>query len=80
MKKNGYTLIELMVALGIICIMALIPAMALWTDSSIEWWIYYFKHETINIPYWMSLIITIIGNWVILFFNVITELFKLILQ
>ena len=78
-QEKGFTLVELLIVIGIIALLAIIPLLALWTDGNIEWWITYFKNETINIPYWISLVITIVFNVVAMAFNLITEICKLVL-
>jgi len=79
LNKNGYTLVELMMCIGILCIMALFPVLVMWTDGNLEWWILFFKEESINIPWWISTIITIVFNGVAVAFNIITELCKMFL-
>ena len=49
-----------------------------WTQSSIEFWIEYFKGVHIHVPFWMAFLATIFLNAVILGFNICTEIFKLI--
>lgn len=49
-----------------------------WTQSSIEFWIDYFKGVHIHVPFWMAFLTTIFLNAVILGFNICTEIFKLI--
>jgi prepilin-type N-terminal cleavage/methylation domain-containing protein len=79
LNRNGFTLVELIMCIGILCIILLFPVIVIWTDGNIEWWIYYLKGEVINIPWWISTIITIVLNGVAIAFNIITELCKIVL-
>jgi len=75
-NKKGFTLVELLIGLAIIGLIALFPVLAIWTDRSLEFWASYIKHQPVIIPYWLSLIVTIIGNAVIVGFNVISEVLR----
>jgi hypothetical protein len=74
MKKNGYTIVELMI--GVFCLSVVfvgIPMLGLWTDRNLDFWLTQFKDKSVDVPYWLSLVVTIIGNAVIVFANVIGE-------
>ena len=80
LNKNGYTIIEgLLIALGLILIFVLVPVLGLWTDRNIDFWISHFKGTPVNVPYWLSLIVTVIGNAVILAVNVIGEICRFLI-
>ena len=48
-----------------------------WTDNCLEYAMQSFFHKTINIPYWMSFIISLVGNAFILVFNIVIEMLKM---
>jgi len=54
-------------------IMAINAVVALWTDRNLDFWVSHFKGEQTDIPYWLSFIVTMIGNGVILLANVVAE-------
>ncbi len=64
---------------GCLAICGVIPLLALWTDRSIEFWLRYFDAKTTEIPYWLSLLVTLVLNGVILLINVLTELARVVL-
>lgn len=48
-----------------------------WTDGNLEYVLSYFKERHIEVPFWMSAIIAIVGNGATLLFNIICELAQL---
>ena len=64
--------------LTLILAVVLVGAMAMWTERSVEFWLFYIKGVHIDIPYWLALVITALGNCVVTFINIITELFRLV--
>lgn len=69
--KKGYTLVELLV---VVFIVGIFPLVALWTDRNLDFWCSHFKHHAVNVPYWLALVLTIIGNGFILAANIIGEI------
>ena len=49
-----------------------------WTDSNLDWLLSSIKGRTIDVPTWISAIVTFVGNGFVLAFNVICELIKLV--
>ncbi len=47
-----------------------------WTDSNLDYAFTLFRHHPVNIPYWLSVIIAIVGNGVTFIFNIIVEIMK----
>jgi hypothetical protein len=75
MKYSGFIVIVLVVLL----ILGLIFGVSFWTDRTLEFWLSYLKHEPIYVPYWLSLLLTIILNGAALLINIISELIRLVL-
>lgn len=48
-----------------------------WTDNCLEYAIQLISHKTINVPCWMSFIISLAGNAFTLVFNIVIELLKM---
>lgn len=57
-------------------LMALIVPVTMWTDRSLDFWFTYFKGEEVNIPWYLSLLVTVVFNGFILLANLISELFR----
>lgn len=77
MKNKGFTSTEVLIVILLICALAFVPVLGIWTDRTLEFWLSYFRHETISVPYWLSLIITIIFNGIAIGINILSELFRL---
>lgn len=60
-------------------LIAIISIATVWTDRNLDFIFSYIKWTDVDIPMWLSFITTILLNWIIIIFNVITELFKFIL-
>lgn len=70
---------------GIASLMALvfffIPLMfiiAIWTDRNLEFWLSYLKGHPVDVPFWMSFIMTLVLNGVALALNVVGEILRLL--
>lgn len=53
--------------------------LAMWTDRSLEFICFYAKGYEVEIPYWISFIITIFLNGIIIIFNIIVEILRHVL-
>jgi len=47
-----------------------------WTDSNLDYIFTLLRHHPVNIPLWLSVIISIVGNGITLIFNIIVEIMK----
>lgn len=54
----------------------LIP-ISFWTDRTLEFWLTYLKGQSIDVPFWLSVLTTFILNGAILIINVISEIVRL---
>lgn len=59
-------------------IVLVVILLSMWTDRSLEFWFAYFNHQ-VDIPLWMSAIVTIVTNGLSVVFNILTEIFRLVL-
>lgn len=50
--------------------------LALWTDRNLDFWFSYFKETPVDVPFWLSLLVTIFGPFDLLF-NIIGELARI---
>ncbi len=64
---------------GIACLGFLLVMFILsfWTDRNLDFWLSHFKGQPVHCPFWMSVIVTILGNGVILLANVLGEVCRL---
>lgn len=69
-KKLGYTLIELLIVVGIIGIISIVPALTIWTDSSLDKLLQIVQdNPSANMPWPVALVAVLVtaGTLVILF-------------
>jgi hypothetical protein len=78
MSSKGNVVVSVLLAVGAVSILPLIVwFLSLWTDRNLEFWFEYLKGTPVDVPMWMSVIVTIVLNGVIVAANILTELFKL---
>lgn len=70
-NKNGYTLSELLIVIVITCM--IIP-LVLWTGRNLDFWISFFKHKSVHVPFWLSLLLTLFSGGTITVLNIIGEI------
>ncbi len=73
MRKKG---VGKFVLGGIVGIVLLIPLATMWTDRNLEFWASRIKGEPVDIPYWLSLVVTVVLNVIALAGNSISEVLK----
>jgi hypothetical protein len=57
----------------------LVALMTVWTDRTLDFWMTYAKGAPVDVPYWISFIMTIVLNGAMMLVNILTELFRLVL-
>jgi len=85
MKKNNKRFIDLnlFTSLGtlvftiIAILVVLIVPISFWTDRTLDFWLTYFKGNPIDVPFWLSMLATLIFNGFILAVNIISEIVRL---
>lgn len=78
MKKNtGFTIFELLIAVGFLFVLALVPLLALWTGRNLDFWLTHFKGHTVHVPFWLDLVATVVLNGIIVGANIISEIVRL---
>ena len=70
--KKGFALAELVIFVAIVAL--LFWPMALWTNRSLDFWATQMKHHAVHIPFWLAFVVTLVGNGVILLFDVVSEI------
>lgn len=77
MNKKAFTLVEMALVILAVCVIpALIVGFTLWTDRSLEWVLSEWKHHAVQVPIWISFLITLVGNGFVFAFNIIVELMR----
>ena len=60
---------------GLLCFyIFVVGGVSFWTDRNLDFWVSQIKGEEVNIPYWLSFIITFICNGFIIVANLLAEL------
>jgi len=54
-------------------------SISFWTDRTLDYWLTYFKDMPVDVPFWLSVLVTILLNCFIFSINVISELIRFIL-
>ena len=62
-----------------VLICSLFAAIGLWTDRNLEYFLTMWKGEAVDVPFWISFAISIVLNAVIIGFNIMAELLRLVL-
>lgn len=66
-------IIAVLIAIGVVWVMSY------WTDSNIEWLILTFADKVVDVPFWLSVILTLVLNAAALAFNIIVEILKYVM-
>ena len=73
LNRNG--LVELMIVLSfVLIIFAGLPLLGLWTDRNLDFWLTNLKGHAVNVPYWLSLVLSIVLSFVALVLNIVAEI------
>lgn len=64
----------------ILIVIGMFAGIGYWTDGNLEWVLTEYTDESYidKIPYWASLIVTILANGFIVIFNVICEILQIV--
>jgi hypothetical protein len=57
----------------IILAVFLVVCFGFWTDRNLDFWLSHFAGHSVNIPYWLSLIVSIAFNAIIIGANIVGE-------
>jgi len=68
-----------LMAIIVITVLLIVP-MSLWTDRNLDFWFSYFHNSPVDVPYWFSLLITIIFNEAIFILNIILEIVRMVVS
>ena len=71
-KEGGYTLYALVFFIAVSTVV--VTALTLWTDRNLDFWLTYFKKVPIDVPWYLSLLLTGTLNAVIVAANIIGEI------
>ena len=48
----------------------------MWTDNNLEWALSHIKGQPVDVPNWISVLVTLVGNGAIIIANIICEIIK----
>lgn len=81
MKKSIIIVLEgLKPAFVIVSIGIIFVLLTYWTDRNLDFWCTYFSGHDINVPAWISFLVTIIGRKVIVCSNIVSEIIRFFIQ
>lgn len=71
--KRSFTVIEVIIVLFVLSVIPI----SIWTDRTLDFWCTHFAHHPVNCPWWLSFIVTVVGNGVVLLANCVSEIVRL---
>ena len=72
--RSGHTLMGCLIILFVWCLIAL--AVSSWTDRNLDFWLSQLKEQTVDCPFWLSLLLTFVLPPILLL-NVVGEIARL---
>lgn len=57
----------------------ILAVLTMWTDRTFDFWCSYIGNHTVDVPYWLSFLASLIGNGLTLMLNIISEIARLIM-
>jgi hypothetical protein len=76
--RQGTPLLVVLFVFGCIVLVAILP-LSFWTDRTLEYWLTMWKGTPVNVPFWLSMLVTLILNAIILGINVVSEILRLVM-
>ena len=52
--------------------------LSIWTERSLEFWLTLMRGETVDVPFWIAALLTLILNGFIIAINLVAELLRLV--
>ena len=71
--KTVYSGLRLTIIIGLLYLLSL------WTDRNLNYFVSLIKGESVDVPFWLSVVVTILLNAVIVVSNIIAEISRLAL-
>ena len=71
--KTVYSGLRLTIIIGLLYLLSL------WTDRNLDYFVSLIKGESVDVPFWLSVVVTILLNAVIVVSNIIAEISRLAL-
>lgn len=83
MKKIKNILGDLGLTATVLLCISVIPLviyiLGSWTDSNLEFWLSYYKGIPVSVPLWLSMLLSLVLNGVIVLLNLISEIVRLVI-
>ena len=67
------------ILVGLAVYLPISALVGLWTDRNLDFFLTLLKGEVVNVPYWLSFLVTLFLNAVIVGLNLIAEVVRLLL-
>ena len=71
--KTVYSGLRLTIIIGLLYLLSL------WTDRNLDYFVSLIKGESVDVPFWLSVVVTILLNALIVVSNIIAEISRLAL-
>jgi hypothetical protein len=55
----------------------LLVALSLWTDRNLEFWLSRYKGSEVDLPFWMSAVLSVVLNGIVVAANIVSEIFRM---
>ena len=65
---------------GVFILTAITAITALWISRNIEFWLIYYNSDIVQLPYWISVMLTTLAPAFGLIFSAVSEIFRLTLK
>lgn len=62
---------------AVVVFVVVLTPLSIWTDRTLDFWVSYIRGSPVDVPFVLSLLVTIVGNGVILLVNVVSEVARL---
>jgi hypothetical protein len=84
MNKNETFLTALMgclipLIMYLVIFLIVVLPFSFWTDRNLDFYLTYFKGSEIDVPFWLSFLVTFFGNGLTFLLNIIGEIARLLI-
>ena len=57
----------------LVAIIGIVMLLGLWTDRTLDYWLSHWNSSPVDVPYWLSCLVTLVFNGVVITVNVVSE-------
>ena len=77
LSQNNKGLVAILFLAWFVFAFFIIWLVSLWTDRNLEFWLSHIKHKAVDVPDWLSFLLTLVLNAIALALNIIFEIARL---